>query len=327
MVVRPFTAVAATDADVARILAEKKELWAFVKIDGLRCLNPGWYHEAEHRMEGRLRSRSMKKFPNLELNSIFERPEYVGCDGELVVTEPNDPMACRAASAAAATIRGSFDWRWYVFDNTLRPDAPYRERYASIPMFEPIEGGIIRKLPATPIRTMAEFHAFERKAVEKNGFEGIILRDPNARYKENKSTLNEGWMLKVKRFADAEAEIIGFEEEMGNANAATLDERGLTKRSNAKAGMVPKGRLGAFICRDLESKIEFSVGGGFTSDERMLFWASRETLLGKIITYKHLPSGVKEKPRHSGFKMFREAFDMDPVRAKIALPADVADLV
>ena len=324
-IIRPMLAESATDEQVARLLKEKGTMWGSVKIDGVRCTNKGQWSDKEHRDVGLLVSRSQKRFPNMHLNEQFGGPEFSGWDGELTVTEPNDARACRSASAAVATIKGESPWRWYIFDCVKNLDQPYHERYARIPVFDPATGA--RKLPQTPISTMAEFHAFERKAVEKNGYEGVILRDPNARYKEGRSTIREGWMVKIKRFEDAEAEIIGFEEELANTNEATLDERGYTKRSNAKAGMIPKGTLGALICRDLKTGVEFSVGGGFSADERMLFWASRINLKGQIITYKHLPTGAKDKPRHTGFVAFRNHFDMDPIRAEIGLPADVRHLI
>ena len=325
-IMRPYLAVAATDEDVAAVLRAKGTMWGFAKIDGVRCLPRFMWSDRLNSKICRVMSRSMKLFPNENIHEVLGLPELAGCDGELTVTAPYDPRACRSAAAAVATMKGEFPWRYYVFDRHDMPaNVPYHERYAAIPELDPMTGA--RKLGFELISSVKEFRALERELVEKQGYEGLILRDPNGLYKEGRSTLREGGMLKIKRFVDAEAEIVGFEEEMANTNDLGTDERGYAKRSSAKAGMVGKGTLGAFICRDLTTGIEFSVGGGFTADERMLFWASRVTLKGKTITYKHLPTGVKDKPRHTGFVSFREAFDMDPVRLDIMLPADVRDLI
>lgn len=310
-ILRPMLAEKANDEQVAALIKQKGLMWAFAKIDGVRCLNRGLHNPRTGQTEGDLRSRSMKKFPNLEINQMFDRPEFFGFDGELTVTEPNDPIACRAASGAVATIHGSSPWKWWVFDNFRNPDLPFHERYARIPDdFGPLVD--IYRLPFYVITSMKDFHDLERELVERQGFEGLILRDPNAKYKENRATLKEGSMVKIKRFMDAEAEIVGFKEEMANMNDLGIDERGYAKRSNAKSGLVGKGTLGAFICRDLITGIEFPVGGGITAAERIEFWRNRENLLGRIIKYKHLPTGAKEKPRHAGFLSFREKFDMDP---------------
>lgn len=323
-IARPMLAEKASDEQVAKMIATKGPLWAFPKIDGVRCLNTGLMNEREGKIEGRLLSRSMKRFPNEEIHAIFDIPELRGHDGELTVTEPNDPRACRAASAAVATIKGSADWRWWVFDNFRNPDLPFHERYARIAS----DFGLllpVYRLPFQLITSMKEFHEYEREIVERQGYEGLILRDPNARYKQGRATVNEGSMVKVKRFVDDEAEIVSFVEEVENTNEATLDERGYTKRSGAKSGLLGKGTLGAFICRDPKSGVEFRVGGGMSAEERTKFWLIRDTLVGKTITYKHLPTGAKDKPRHTGFVAFREKFDMDTVNH--GLSKDAADLI
>jgi hypothetical protein len=61
----------------------------------------------------------------------------------------------------------------------------------------------------------------------------------------------------------------------------------------------PKGSLGAIILSSGDS--EFSVGTGFTYEQRQRLWADRNKLVGKQVTisYQHiLPSGT---PRHSVF--------------------------
>lgn len=313
----------ATDEQVAHLIKEKGHLWAFPKIDGVRCLNRGRMNEHDKRIEGDLLSRSMKKFPNLEINEAFGSADFRGLDGELTVTDPNDPGACRAASGAVATIKGSSPWKWWVFDNFRNPDLPFHERYARIPNFGPMVD--VYRLPFVLITSLKDFREAERDFVENQGFEGLILRDPNAKYKEGRATVKEGSMVKIKRFADAEAEIISVVEEVENTNDALFDERGYTKRSNAKAGLVGKGTLGAFVCRDLTTGIEFRVGGGMTAAERTEFWSKRENLTGRIIKYKHLPTGAKDKPRHTGFLSFREKFDMDAAVGRLS--KDAADLI
>ena len=49
----------------------------------------------------------------------------------------------------------------------------------------------------------------------KDGYEGLMLRDPNGVYKFGRSTVKENILLKVKDFMDDEAEIISFREKIG----------------------------------------------------------------------------------------------------------------
>jgi DNA ligase-1 len=151
--------------------------------------------------------------------------------------------------------------------------------------------------------------AYEAEKVAE-GYEGIILRSPEAPYKFGRSTVKEGYLLKLKRFEDSEAEIIGFEEEMFNGNAAETNELGRTKRSTAQAGLVGKSSLGAFLVRDCVSGVEFSIGTGLTALQRGVFWQRRDEYVGKLVKYKFFPVGVKVAPRHPVFLGMRDARDM-----------------
>jgi DNA ligase-1 len=137
-----------------------------------------------------------------------------------------------------------------------------------------------------------------------------MLRSYEGPYKQGRSTENEGYLVKVKRFEDSEAEILGAFEEMHNDNAKETNELGRTKRSTAQAGLIPSGVLGGFDVRDLKTGVEFSVGSGFTAEMKAEYWQARENLVGSIIKYKHFPSGGKDKPRHPIFLGMRSKEDM-----------------
>lgn len=112
-------------------------------------------------------------------------------------------------------------------------------------------------------------------------------------------------MLKLKRFEDSEAEVLGIEEEMHNANTAETNELGRTKRSTAKAGLVGKGTMGALIVRDVKTGVEFNIGSGFTAHDRTEAWKP-----GELVKYKFFPVGVKDKPRHPVFLGRRSKLDV-----------------
>jgi DNA ligase-1 len=156
---------------------------------------------------------------------------------------------------------------------------------------------------------MDEILQAEEEALNQ-GFEGVMLRDPNGKYKFGRSTTAEAALVKLKRFNQSEAVIIGFEEQMHNANEAKVDNLGHTERSSHKANMVPTGMLGAMVVRDLNTNIEFNVGTGFTAADRQEYWTKRESLVGKVVSYKFLAIGVKDKPRHPVFLGFRNKEDL-----------------
>jgi DNA ligase-1 len=164
-------------------------------------------------------------------------------------------------------------------------------------------------VPHILIHNLEELDAFEAKWLAV-GAEGVMVRSLEGPYKQNRSTENEGYLIKVKRFEDSEAEILGAFEEMHNDNEKQTNELGRTKRSTNKEGLVPTGVLGGFDVRDLKTGVEFSVGSGFDAAEKAEFWRLRGTLVGKTIKYKYFPSGGKDKPRHPIFLGFRSKEDM-----------------
>jgi DNA ligase-1 len=154
--------------------------------------------------------------------------------------------------------------------------------------------------------------AFEQTVLEA-GFEGLILRSIDGPYKQGRSTEKQGWLLKLKRFVDAEAEVIDFYEEMENTNEAKKNLLGRTERSTKKEGMVGKGRLGGFVVIGLNGTFEgiiFECGSGLTAAQRESYWDGRMSLANRIIKYKYFPIGVKDKPRLPIFLGFRDKRDM-----------------
>ena len=127
-----------------------------------------------------------------------------------------------------------------------------------------------------------------------------------------RSTEREGWLLKIKRFEDAEAVVLDTYEGLTNNNPAEKYAFGRTKRSSSMEGKVGRGELGGFIVRHVETGIEFRLGynhvvGGI---DRITLWQQRACLPGKLVKFLHQPSGAKEAPRFPKFIGFRETWDL-----------------
>lgn len=274
---------------------------ASVKLDGVRAVVTG----------GKLLSRSMKPIPNRHVNETLQPTEALeGLDGELIVGPPSAKDVYNRTVSGVMSQDGEPDFAWYVFD--YAQDGPYIERQkhlAYVAGRAQINGVKIIPLRQLRISSKDELLKLEEMVLEA-GYEGLILRDEYAPYKQGRSTIKQGYLLKLKRFHDAEAEVLGCVEQMHNENEVILDERGYTKRSTHKAGKVQAGVLGALQVRDIESGVEFEIGTGFTAEQRKNLWDGKEYLLGKIVKYKHFPVGVKDKPRFPTFLGFRDRRDM-----------------
>jgi DNA ligase-1 len=118
-------------------------------------------------------------------------------------------------------------------------------------------------------------------------------------------------MLKLKRYAQDEAMVLDVEQLYHNGNELELDERGYAKRSTHQENLIPSGKLGALVCRDLKVGARFNIGTGFNDLQRRALWADRANLVGRIVSYKHFAQqGVKDAPRHPVFVSFRDPMDL-----------------
>jgi len=164
----------------------------------------------------------------------------------------------------------------------------------------------------TQINNLEELEKLEKKYLSQ-GFEGIMLRSPNGVYKCGRGTVSQMDLVKVKRFKDAEAKIIGFEEEMHNANEAEKDNFGRTKRSTSQENKVGKNTLGALMVIGINEEfkgVEFKLGTGFDQELRLKIWNLKNKLNGEIVKYKYQSEGGEDRPRFPVFIGFRDKRDM-----------------
>jgi DNA ligase-1 len=275
------------------------------KLDGIRA--------TAH--DGILRSRSLKDIPNPHIQAKLAdvAAKYPGLDGELITGSPSGEGVydrTRRVVMESGKKTNADDTQWFCFDRQIVE--PYHERYSHILTID--SPGVVI-VPHLVISDLDELTSFEEACIEK-GYEGIMLNDPAAFYKHGRSSENEGILLKVKRFVDAEAVITGCYPEYENTNVATTNELGRTARSAAKNGKFAKDTLGGFTVKSINGTfkdVEHDVAvSPMTHAERKEIWEKHkeEEIVGSVITYKYFPVGSIDKPRHPLFKGFRHAEDM-----------------
>lgn len=270
------------------------------KLDGVRCVILG----------GVAYSRNMKPIRNKFVQSEIGRQELNGMDGELTVGPTNAKDVYRTTVSGVMSIDGEPDFQFNVFDNADPDDhdVPYQNRLAIIKARE-ITNRRVHWVKQNLVESVDELLDIEAQFLEE-GFEGVMVRSIDGPYVETRSSVKMGILLKLKRFQDSEAVVIGFEEKMHNDNPAEVNEIGHTHRSSAKDGLVPMDVLGALTVRDVKSGVEFSIGTGFDDALRDEIWRHRDTYLGWIAKYKSFSVGVKDKPRFPVFLGWRDPSDM-----------------
>jgi DNA ligase-1 len=128
------------------------------------------------------------------------------------------------------------------------------------------------------------------------------------RYKFGRSTMNEQGMVKLKRFEDDEALVVGLVELMHNDNPLGVNELGYAHRTSHQANKVPTGRLGALQVQ-WQGKV-FNIGTGFDDALRHEIWNSPDKFLGRAVKFKYLSVGMKHLPRHPVFLGWRNKEDL-----------------
>ncbi len=267
------------------------------KLDGIRCLKVG----------GKALTRSFKPISNRFVREWIEANLPDGVGGELVLRGGTFSETTSAIGARD----GEPDFVFHVFDMVVEGlSQPYAHRMANLGYWKITSDHVVKVLPVE-IRNLAELEAFEEQCLAA-GYEGVMVRTPDSPYKCGRSTEREAWLLKIKRFEDAEAVVLETYEGMSNMNEAGVDAFGRTKRSMAQAGMVGRGELGGFVVRHALSGVEFRLGYNHVAGgvDRATLWHRRETLVGKLVKFKHQPSGAKDAPRFPKFLGFREQWDM-----------------
>ncbi len=172
------------------------------KIDGVRGLN----------IYGKLTGRSLKQFKNKHVTALFSHSALLGLDGEFIAERETHPDLCRLTTSALGTIEGEPFVVWCLFDFVTVDSAklPYfkrlellRERVELIVYAFPQFTHHLRVVRSVECSHPAVLDNFESQWLEQ-GYEGVILRDPNGLHKAGRSTVNEGGLLRIKRFLDFE---------------------------------------------------------------------------------------------------------------------------
>lgn len=268
------------------------------KFDGIRCCI----------VNGHILTRALKHLPNKWTRnclrewifSLKKLPYLI--DGELTVNG-----SFQDVQSAFMTEEGIPDFEYNMFDWAQTQSDLERGYSFRFEDSDDFNGSTNKVNSITCISP--EDVLFQESMLLDKGYEGIIIRPVLGRYKFGRSTINEGNLLKLKRFEDAEARIIGFVEQEINNNPQELNGLGMSVRSSHQAGMIKGDMLGALRVIGINGQfkdIEFNIGSGFDNLDRKNIWINQSEFLSQIVTYKYQRIGSKDKPRQPIFKGLRK---------------------
>jgi DNA ligase-1 len=263
-------------------------------------------------------SRQMKPIKNTHIREILNKYLPNGSDGEICFSDSTFQDVTSNVMTKDKKIDGVFLYYWfdYVKDSANKP---YEQRMEDIreymenhkELLENAKKNEICIIPLYPtvVNTLDELNKYEEEKLEE-GYEGVILRKGSGKYKMGRSTFREGILLKLKRFADDEAEVISLDELQINNNETDAITG---KKSSKKDGLSAGGMLGSFKVKKRQvdgTDIIFNIGSGMTHEQRKEFWGQKEELIGKMIKYKYFEIGIKVAPRFPVFLGIRDPSDM-----------------
>jgi DNA ligase-1 len=288
------------------------------KIDGVRAIN----------RNGQLLGRSLKAHTNKHVTQLFSRPEYSGFDGEMILGDnPRASDLCRLTSGAMRRFEGVEQFTWYLFDYVTEETKglAYEDRMKTLAAHIRTKVGAVgaknlRIVAMLPVHTLEQLNEIDGHYLDA-GFEGSIIRDPKAIYKEGRSD-SKMQVWRVKKFVDSEFLITKINEGQHNSNEAKVNELGRTERSSHQAGMVPNGLVGSFegeLLADVldQGTIVLRKGtiitvspGNLNASERKAVFDNQQDYIGQVGKFKLFPKGTLDKPRFPTFISLRNAEDI-----------------
>ena len=272
-------------------------VYVSTKLDGIRCLI----------IDGVAYSRSLKPIRNKYIQSIIGNEKYNGLDGELIVGNIYDKDVFQKTTSGVMSEQGEPNFVFYVFDDFTHPNLPYSER-ADVMRYKVDTLTDRIKFLGQKLVDSKERIKYLLETEQVVGGEGLILRNPDGKYKYGRSTPKEQLSVKLKFFQQDEFVVIGFTERMHNANQAKINELGLQKRSSHKDNLIPMNTLGSLILKYGDDS--FQMGTGFTDEQRQEIWDNRDKYLCKLASVRYMSVGLKDKPRVPSFIGWRDKDDM-----------------
>lgn len=286
---KPMLSADVSDVDLSTL---RYPLLASPKLDGVRCIV--W--------EGVAYSRNAKPIRNHFVQAWAKG--FHNIDGELIVGSPTEGNVLGRTQSGVMSFDGEPNFRFFLFDCVVWEEAGFHRRLNAVHNTHDGEERIVC-VRHTAINDADHLRTFESHCLNE-GYEGVMLRSPHGPYKHGRSTLREGYLMKLKQFTDGEAVVIRLEEGYANQNELETDVLGRAKRSKAMSGLVPSGMVGTIVALDPTWGELRVAPGTMPHDVRKHFWQNPHRIVGCTIHWRSFGYGIKDRPRFPRFYGIRE---------------------
>jgi DNA ligase-1 len=279
----------------------KYPLLASYKLDGIRCIFK----------DGQMYTRALKQFPNVQLRKRFEHLARLSkekdtiLDGELLAKS----LTFNELSGLTRQLDKELpeDLNFYCFDAIHNKDfhMGFQTRTTFLGTMNNRGCIYMKILPQLLIDSSIGITILYEEALAW-GCDGLILRDPNGRYKFGRGTLKEGLIYKIKPFKTFDAKIIGVTQstEVREGAEKKINELGMSVTSKKKADRILINKACAFEVIYKNRLLQVVIA--MTDEEKEEVWKHKEKYIGRWIEYKGMLVGSKDLPRHPVFIRFRD---------------------
>lgn len=262
--------------------------------------------------KGMLVARSLKLIPNVHARNLFSHPDAEDMEGELVVGAFDDEEVFSISTSGVMSRDGQPDVHWYLFD-TYHPTATFTERYQMLVARQRLlpmsMQGKTSVVPLHVINSDEELTRWSEHYLSL-GFEGVVLKKLDARYKTGRSTAKEQTFMRYCPWHTSEAIILSVEEGQINNNVSKVNELGYLRKSSHKANKVGSGQAGSVTVQDLKTGIQHSMIVPTDLLQKQV-WLNTSMYIGKVVKYKFKPPVIKGgKPRFPQWEGLRDPLDM-----------------
>jgi len=257
------------------------------KLDGIRCY--------VHPKIGPV-SRKFIPIPNRFVRQLLNRKELYGFDGELMLNDDNGFNSTQSVIMTQETPPVSFTF--HVFDyveDEQYATTPFAIRNAVAADYIKNKDAFVKYVPHKVISTHTDLLITYGEYMSQ-GYEGIMIRSPDGPYKQGRSTLKQGHLIKYKEFSTAEGSIKGWEPLMRNNNPIGVDNVGMNTRKTRIGGLEEdEEMIGALVLETAWGTL--MVGSGLDNSLRRDIKKNWVNYMGQIVTFKYQSVGMLEKPR------------------------------
>lgn len=277
-----------------------------------------------------LLSRQLKPVPNIYINERMDGPAQIATemglslDGEFYLhgwTFNRIDSAFRNENNPDGQML-----QFWVHDAFIHcnPDAPFGVRWEVMQAFvarcNDLGYNHIQLCKQWPIGTPAGAQQAYEWAVA-NGYEGIVLKDPNGAYKFGRSTLKQGLFLRIKPEDPYDGVILQIVERQTNLVESEVNELGFLKKRQDKDMKEGAGIAQTAItyCPALARTIRVSLTRGLQDENptdkgpsRRELWENRQNYEGHPVKFVGIPvEGMA--PRSPRYDTLRH--DLEPLYA------------